>query len=104
MNPELLSAFETFGLAAPVEQPDGSYQWGTWRIEPYSSFYIVVDDESPADTNSPWPLRMNTCTDAAELAAWLADAGPGALTAEGYAALQSQADALVVARKEQAAR
>jgi hypothetical protein len=103
MTAELLSAFDSFDLPAPVKQPDGSYQWGTWRIERFAfGSYGVIDDASPADANSPWPLRMNVCFDADEVAAWLADEGPDALTADGYAALQARADALCVARGEAA--
>jgi hypothetical protein len=103
MTAELLFAFDSFDLAAPIAQTDGSYQWGTWRIEPFArGIYGVIDDASPADANSPWPLRMNVCFEANEVAAWLADEGPDALTAEGYAALQAQADALCAARGEAA--
>jgi hypothetical protein len=96
---EIERAFANFALTGLAVQPDGSWQWGTWRIEQTLMCWMAIDDAGPIDANSPWPLRMQIAADAYELAAWLADEGPGALDASAYAALQARADALIAARK-----
>ena len=93
-------AFAEYDLTGPTAQPDGSWRWGTWRIETTPMFWIAIDDTGPADNNG-WPLRMKVAADPNELAAWLADEGPYALSEVGYAALQAKADAMIEASRQE---
>lgn len=97
---EIEAVFAEFSPIPLTLQPDGDYQWGTWRIAwaGGAGIWLAVDDSAGVDDNSPWPRRMFHGRNLRELANDLVDAGPEPLTAEQIAALQAEMTAAVVAR------